>query len=353
METGNSMGKEEVGKCPIDHSKPKKSIRASGTFDRSETHTIKFTTPWDDAFDVFQPVPMSEAQPDWWNKLSIYVHDDKFTKQQTGKGCPSMHDIMNTGYIIRTHKTILVVQIPDCEDKEEPYSDPEFQCTWCDETCDPESEVGKRHRRLHNHDQGGTAYVIKDEYVEDMTQYMRECIENDVGRRDMYFDLLNQEHQSNKWIDWRYEITGGHNGGQLLGSDFDQRLSIKFRQPWTISTPEGTSCYWLDPFLKMNDNWTAMQGVIDTDGFNQIDTNCITIIHPLTNENFIIPKGTPIVQIVPFVRTKWKHELELNMDIKQDFMHTPEMKELGEKGESGDGKKNVYRKNFWEVKEFK
>ena len=34
-------------------------------------------------------------------------------------------------------------------------------------------------------------------------------------------------------------------------------------------------------------------------------------------------------------------------------MHTPEMKELGEKGESGDGKKNVYRKNFWEVKEFK
>ena len=65
-----------------------------------------------------------------------------------------------------------------------------------------------------------------------------------------------------------------------------------------------------------------MQGIIDTDGFDQIDTNCITIIYPFTDENFWIAKGTPILQIVPFVRTKWKHEIELSEDtiIMPDFV---------------------------------
>ena len=40
LENRNNMGKEkEIDKCPIDHKNH--TIRAEGTFDRSETHTIK------------------------------------------------------------------------------------------------------------------------------------------------------------------------------------------------------------------------------------------------------------------------------------------------------------------------
>ena len=133
------MGKEkEIDKCPIDHKNH--TIRAEGTFDRSETHTIKFVTPYDDAFDVFQPVPMKQAQPVWWRKLEIYSNKD--TEHPSGRMCPSMNDLMGTGYIIRTNKTIFVCQIPDPEDKEEPYNEnPDFQRSWCHETCDPESET--------------------------------------------------------------------------------------------------------------------------------------------------------------------------------------------------------------------
>ena len=102
LENRNNMGKEkEIDKCPIDHKNH--TIRAEGTFDRSETHTIKFVTPYDDAFDVFQPVPMKQAQPDWWRKLEIYANKD--TEHPTGRMCPSMNDLMGTGYIIRTNKT--------------------------------------------------------------------------------------------------------------------------------------------------------------------------------------------------------------------------------------------------------
>ena len=354
LENRNNMGKEkEIDKCPIDHKNH--TIRAEGTFDRSETHTIKFVTPYDDAFDVFQPVPMKQAQQDWWRKLEIYANKD--TEHPTGRMCPSMNDLMGTGYIIRTNKTIFVCQIPDPEDKEEPYNEnPDFQCSWCHETCDPESETGKRHRKLHNCASQSIAYVIKDQHVEELRAWLKE--NEHKNRREMYFDLLDHQNGPGSWVDWRYEITGGHNGGQMIGSDYSHHHAIKFRQPWTIQTPEGTSCYWLDPFLKQNDTWTAMQGIIDTDGFDQIDTNCITIIYPFTDENFWIAKGTPILQIVPFVRTKWKHEIELSEDTIQEFMYLPEFKMMGNPESDGPTKnvrkhKNIYRKNFWEVKEFK
>ena len=76
-----------------------------------------------------------------------------------------------------------------------------------------------------------------------------------------------------------------------------------------IETPKGTSCYYLDPFLFDNPYLSTWQGIIDTDKFNQITTNNQLIFYPKVNESFIITKGTPLVQIVPFVRYPWKSKI--------------------------------------------
>ena len=44
--------------------------------------------------------------------------------------------------------------------------------------------------------------------------------------------------------------------------------------------------------------------------YNQITTNNILIFYPKVNESFFITKGTPLVQIVPFVRYPWRMNLE-------------------------------------------
>ena len=54
---------------------------------------------------------------------------------------------------------------------------------------------------------------------------------------------------------------------------------------------------------------TTWQGIIDTDTFNQLTTNNHLIFYPKVDESFIIPKGTPLVQIVPFVRYPWKSKI--------------------------------------------
>ena len=87
-------------------------------------------------------------------------------------------------------------------------------------------------------------------------------------------------------------------------------MSFKFKMDFLIETPKGTSCYYLDPFLFDNPNFTTWQGVIDTDNFNQLTTNNMIICYPKSDEHFIITKGTPLVQIVPFVRYPWKHTIE-------------------------------------------
>ena len=107
----------------------------------------------------------------------------------------------------------------------------------------------------------------------------------------------------------RFLTLGGHPAKQVTGMSRDDKMQIKFKMDFLIETPKGTSCYYLDPFLFDNPYFTTWQGVIDTDKFNQITTNNNLIFYPKVDESFIIPKGTPLVQIVPFVRYPWKSKV--------------------------------------------
>jgi len=343
------MGKEEIERCPFEHDEdPAEQLGKqiySGSYSEDPLK-IEFRTAWEDAFDVFEPVPTKLANPDWFKKLRVYVNPANEAWMMTGKACPSITDIFNTGYIIRTNKTVLVTQTPIPENYNEPYEDdPDFECDWCDNNLSDEAPDAQHIRDHHNHAQAGCAWVIKDDKVNDMKELLRE---SDQVEQHM----MMETDEGKELIDWRYEITGGHNGGQVLGSSFDKKISVKFRQPWTIRTPEGTSCYWLDPMLQQNPYFAVMSGIIDTDKFNQIDTNCITIFYPKYDGNFIIPKGTPLVQIVPFVRTQWEHELVFEEDAILDHMKDKKLGLFGANAKTRT-EKAVYRKHMWEAKKFK
>ena len=77
--------------------------------------------------------------------------------------------------------------------------------------------------------------------------------------------------------------------------------AFKFTSPYLIKTPPGYSCIFSHPFNQINP-FHSLTGVVDTD------------MHPLAvqfpflmrkNWDGIIPKGTPIIQIIPFRRDDW------------------------------------------------
>lgn len=75
---------------------------------------------------------------------------------------------------------------------------------------------------------------------------------------------------------------------------------LKFINPWIIETPPGVSCLFTSPMNHFETRFDIISGIVDTDTYyNQIN-------FPFTwsggDGEFFIEKGTPLVQVFPFVR---------------------------------------------------
>lgn len=96
-----------------------------------------------------------------------------------------------------------------------------------------------------------------------------------------------------------------HDYFTYLGADGPVKDAFKLRAPWNIKVPQGYSIMHIDPFMFQNKHFATWQGIIDADGFNVNMDNAQIIFYPKTDEPFIIPKNTPLVQIIPFKRDEW------------------------------------------------
>ncbi len=240
---------------------------------------ILFECVQDTENSLFEPIPAKKVRPEWFKKLPLYI--DNFDEtSETIKKCPAMQDWMNMGYLIRNRHTVLVALHTGDKDKE-PVS---------------------------------LALALKDDIPKDKFKRLKELVKvfNKTGSLDDT-DRIQEYCKSHRLLveelDGNY-VMGGHPAAQTRGSGFDDKMAFKFKLDFLITTPKGTSTYWLDPFLFNNPFFHAWQGIIDTDTFNQITTNNMCIFYPKADNSFIIPKGTPIVQVVPFVRYPWKHKIE-------------------------------------------
>ena len=147
------------------------------------------------------------------------------------------------------------------------------------------------------------------------------------------------------------QFSSSHPSSQLvdtisyLGDDAPVKDAFKISSPWNMKTPEGYSVLFLDPFMFTNKFFACWQGVIDTDEFNVNLDNAQIIFYPLVDHSFVIPAGTPLVQILPFQRETWsstyfyseedtwhenharhpnsmqKHQLELQVGANEDTLN--------------------------------
>lgn len=125
-----------------------------------------------------------------------------------------------------------------------------------------------------------------------------------------------------------------------------QRLRKVFT-PWRIMTPPGYSVILTEPLNNPSPFWEIVPGVIDSDNF----APQINFMMVFRDPNFegIIPKGTPLAQVIPFKRESWKAYVS---DSQKDT------EELNLKAQTIFGRLNSvfrapYRKYFWSRKDFK
>ena len=115
----------------------------------------------------------------------------------------------------------------------------------------------------------------------------------------------------------------------------------KWTNPWSIETPAGYSTLFVQPFHRES-VFTILPGIVDTDTYTA-PVNFPFVVND-TNFEGLIPKGTPIAQVIPFKRDAWKAEL----GSKNNFIKQAEVsKKLQSKFF------DRYKNMFWEKKQYK
>lgn len=91
-----------------------------------------------------------------------------------------------------------------------------------------------------------------------------------------------------------------HGTGQVAGHPRLPMPPMKFHNYWTIETPPGWSCLFIPPINRPDPRFEIASGIVDTDAYR-------TLIHfpffaTVGDGVYIIEKGTPIAQVIPFQR---------------------------------------------------
>jgi hypothetical protein len=115
----------------------------------------------------------------------------------------------------------------------------------------------------------------------------------------------------------------------------------KWSNPWSITTPKGYSTMFVQP-MHRESVFTILPGIVDTDNYTA-PVNFPFVINDPDFEG-LIPKGTPIAQVIPFKRDSWNMEI----GTKEDFdRQNKTSKKLQSKFF------DRYKSMFWSRKEYK
>ena len=250
--------------------------------------TIEFNTTNSDGFVSCRPVLAKKYKPDWWGAMPANDINRGSVVEGTLKICPAMHDFLNIGWLLVSNYDIKVVHDKDLG------------------TCKAIFDVAKNEQGVaipsHPKEQFGTG-------------------------KDYQFNY----HTNNDEI-------------------YD---AFKVRNSWSIKLPTGYSMMYLDPFLWQNKDFKAWNGVIDADKhFNFLTENSNIIMYPKHGNDFVIKKGTPLVQVIPFKRDEWTAEYNLktsweHYEEQSSLIHPEGHSSNREKIELGLGE---YKKTSWSPK---
>ena len=121
--------------------------------------------------------------------------------------------------------------------------------------------------------------------------YLVDPVENDfsvipANREQNDFGFHNRAQLPEEW-----RKTTGENAG-------------KFINKWLIKTPPGYSCLFIKPMNRLEPRFDIIPGVVDTDTY--INVINFPFILNKKDKQFLIKKGEPMVQVIPYKRESWK-----------------------------------------------
>jgi hypothetical protein len=128
-------------------------------------------------------------------------------------------------------------------------------------------------------------------------------------------DVYVSVKDGGQWFEWSdFGLIAFHPIEQAPEHPAKNRFPYpKWTNPWAISTPKGYSTLFVQPFHRES-VFTILPGIVDTDQYTS-PVNFPFVINDPTFEG-LIPKGTPIAQVIPYKRESWTMELGTQQDLE-------------------------------------
>jgi len=246
---------------------------------KKEKSYIKFHTNKDILETIPHPVPAAKAMPDWFKKIKPRMEGRDIADAGTIKRCIPVLDAVSQGYIIPLWADLQVKIIPVYN-----FKDKNGKIVHQESTDKPEELVGKE------------TTVTKD-----------------------IMESFDKTEELGIWIKFPEidlglgQLISGHSW-QQVGNSCDLKkfklgkVLLKFTNPWVIETSPGWSVKFQNPANNWSNDIQLIEGVVDTDTYYN-EVNFPYVWTGATEGEFIIPRGTPLIHVIPFKRTEIDFEV--------------------------------------------
>lgn len=139
------------------------------------------------------------------------------------------------------------------------------------------------------------------------------------------------------------EIIGIRDSVNIKLSDDYWPIEFVWKVRWSIKTPPGWGYMMVSPSNRFDLPFHSPSGIVDSDVFNYVEAGDYPFYIKKSFNDFIIPEGTPMYQIIPFKRENWKSKT-LKLDENKIKKNTFQLK----KNFIGGYKKFFYQKKIYE-----
>jgi hypothetical protein len=135
-----------------------------------------------------------------------------------------------------------------------------------------------------------------------------------------------------------------HRATQVKGAPFENLPVLKILNPWLIRTPPGYSALFLPVLNRFQMPLFPLAGLVETDIFYR-EVNFPAVLTIAPGMSLKLPRGTPLVQVIPIKRDEFQSEF-VPPDIEKYNAMNEQTRDLPENY-------NFYKDNFWRKKSYR
>lgn len=144
--------------------------------------------------------------------------------------------------------------------------------------------------------------------------YMGHEYDDEGNATQTYYGMTTDKAFDHNFFGSHFEKQVGDMDVGLANLGRLDKSILKLESPYKFIVPEGYNLMYVDPFYHFRKEIRLLEGLVEADKWGYI-----TFPFSIQEKEFIIPAGTPLIQVIPYKREKEKLKLEIRKGTEKEY----------------------------------